>query len=59
MKVGVDVVVERGTCIALFQREELVGISHTIGQVYIVWLVSVYSVVPGANLEGLCVVLLL
>ena len=41
------------------ESEELVGISHTIGQVYIVWLVSVYSVVPGANLEGLCVVLLL
>ena len=40
------------------KSEELFGISHTIGQVYIVWLVSVYSV-PGANLERLCDVLLL
>ena len=50
-RVCVDVVVERGTCIALLQ-------SH------VEWrekscLVSVYSVVPGANLKGFCDVLLL
>ena len=28
------------------ETEELVGISHTIGQVYIVWLVSVYLCQP-------------
>ena len=43
-RVCVDVVVERGTCIALLQ-------SHVEWREYS-WLVSVYSVVPGANLKG-------
>ena len=47
----VDVVVERGTCIALLQ-------SHVEWRENS-WLVSVYSVVPGANLKGFCDVLLL
>ena len=47
----VCVVVERGTCIALLQ-------SHVEWRENS-WLVSVYSVVPGANLKGLCDVLLL
>ena len=63
--VCVNMVVERVTCIALLQshvewREKSWLVSHTqlVRSISFSWLVSVHSV-PGANLEGLCDVLLL
>ena len=51
MRLCVSVVVERGTCIALLQ-------SHVEWRESS-WLVSVYSVMPGANFKRVCDMLLL